>query len=169
MVTIKWLFSGTLDWIRLTCEWTIRLQSSSPLPYEFVIQGYNIVFFTLALDERRWKRVAGSSIFVSSSWSFFPVSLYQLFTVDQHTCWVLRGGALLRPDCRCDQSCLSAPPLALVGVTMLHLVRETLRGGGVSCGGDVLLLLSCVTFSLFVSIFPHFCHKQNSMKSVMIM
>lgn len=128
MVTMKWLFSGTLDWIRLTCEWTIRLQSSSPLPYEFVIQGYNIVFFTLALDERRWKRVAGSSIFVSSSWSFFPVSLYQLFTVDQHTCWVLRGGALLRPDCRCDQSCLSAPPLALVGVTMLHLVRETLRG-----------------------------------------
>lgn len=59
---------------------------------------------------------------------FLQVDLNRLFTVDQHTCSVLGGGALLRPDCRCDQSCLSAPPLALVGVTMLHLVRETLRG-----------------------------------------
>lgn len=112
--------------------------------------------------------MAGSSIFVSSSRSFFPVSLNWLFTVDQHTCSVLGGGALLRPDCRCDQSCLSAPPLALVGVTMLHLVRETLRGEE----SAVEVMWFCyyhVGHFHCLYHFPHFCHKQNSMKSVMIM
>ena len=34
----------------------------------------------------------------------------------------------LRPDGRCDQACLSASPLAPIGVTMLHLACESSRG-----------------------------------------
>ncbi len=85
----------------------------------------------------------------------FPPA-YQLLTADQCICWrcctalvcgwmwqlsVEVGGALLRPDGRCDQACFSASPLAPIGVTMLHLACESSQGrdSNHSRGGGLLL------------------------------
>lgn len=163
MVTIKWLFSGTLDWIKLTCNWTVRLQSSSPLLHEFVIQGYNVVFSTLF-----WMKgcESVSSIFVSSSQSSLfltqPAGV-SAWISSCAECW----------DGRCSpETWLQVWSVLFISSSFDSRRRHDvtpgvwkLSGGGVSGLGDMLLLLWCGAFSLFVSFFPHFCHKQNSMKS----
>lgn len=117
-------------------------------------------------------------------------------SVDQCICWRCRtasvwgwmwqlsgevGGALLRPDGRCDQACFSASPLAPIGVTMLHLACESSqgrdrnhsRGGGlllwvwVKGGGDKLhLLVSQRLKGSFFCIWTWGCVTYNTRQNV---